>query len=607
MSLFHHRCLSLIGLLLTGQITFTVQTLAEIQIERNPTTGGQALLDEGRPLRIKGAGGHQHLALLAEAGGNAIRTWGVDEGTGDLLDQAHRHGLKVAVGIWLGHARHGFDYGDPAQVREQFEKARTAVETYKDHPAVLLWGVGNEMEEYGETTDPRVWEAVNAIASMIGEVDPDHPTMTVIAEVGGDKLASIGRYCPDVDIVGINSYGGVRSLPQRYAEAGLKKPYIVTEFGPPGTWEIGRNDWGVPIEPTSTEKADIYREAYAVLASDPNCLGSFAFLWGNKQEATSTWFGLLLPGGERLGGVDALAEAWDGQALPNRSPRIEPLSVIGDAVVSPGQKVDVTLRAQDPEGDPLRVRWELLEEMREFESAGDYRPTPPSFADAIVAGDLQHAVVQMPEAAGNYRLFAYVYDDHGGAAVANVPLRVEASTSTAPATGTTLPFTVYDEGEDVQPFVPSGYMGSVDAIAMDPASAASPKHGRSCLRVSYRLAGSWGGVAWQSPANDWGDREGGLDLTGATRLRFWARGERGGEEIKFGYGLIGRDKPFYDSSKSEMAVTLTSQWKAYEIPLSGKDLSRIKTGFFWSLAGQGQPMTFYLDQIQYLGDGAEPQ
>lgn len=570
-----------------------------------PRGDGRVLSVDGEPWPIKGVGGTTHFDRLAAAGGNAVRTWGVDEGTGDLLDEAHRHGLKVAVGLWLGHARHGFDYGDEAAVRKQFDDARAAVERYKDHPAVLMWGVGNEMEGFDATTDPRVWRAVNDIAAMIDEVDPDHPTMTVIAEIGGDKLPSIRRYCPAIDIVGINSYGGVTSIPERYAAAGLDQPYVVTEFGPPGTWEQPGNDWGVPTELTSTQKAAVYRDAYAALAADPNCLGSFAFLWGHKQEATATWFGLLLPGGEKLGGVDALTEAWGGGPPDNRAPEVEPIEVVGDPVVGPGGAVEVRLETSDADGDGLRVEWVLFREMDEFFSGGDFRPTPPTFPEAIQEGRLDGAAVRLPAGTGNYRLFAYVYDGVGGAAVANVPLRAEDASGRARGPAVPLPLTLYDEAGRPEPYVPSGYMGSTRAIRMEPASTRDPKFGNTCLEVTYAAPGGWGGVVWQSPADDWGEADGGYGLTGADTLRFWARGERGGEAVKFGFGLLGRDKAFYDTAKGEIAVTLTPDWRRYEVPLAGKDLSRIKTGFYWTLAGQGRPVTFFLDRIEYVA-AAEP-
>ena len=46
-------------------------------------------------------------------------------------------------------------------------------------------------------------------------------------------------------------------------------------------------------------------------------------------------------------------------------------------------------------------------------------------------------------------------------------------------------------------------------------------------------------------------------------------------------------------------MALTREWAQYSIDLTGKDLSRIKTGFGWTLAGQGKPLTFYLDDVKY--------
>ena len=45
--------------------------------------------------------------------------------------------------------------------------------------------------------------------------------------------------------------------------AGFTRPYIVTEFGPFGFWEVGSTAWKAPIEPSSTEKAQVYLKNYA--------------------------------------------------------------------------------------------------------------------------------------------------------------------------------------------------------------------------------------------------------------------------------------------------------------------------------------------------------
>ena len=51
--------------------------------------------------------------------------------------------------------------------------------------------------------------------------------------------------------------------------------------------------------------------------------------------------------------------------------------------------------------------------------------------------------------------------------------------------------------------------------------------------------------------------------------------------------------------KKEKEFTLTAQWKEYEFDLQGADLTRIKTPFFWSAAGQGKPLKFFLDDIVF--------
>lgn len=565
---------------------------------------GYQLVVDGQRFTVKGAGGDGDKAMLAAAGANAFRTWGVDENTASLLDEAQANGLEVALGIWIGHARHGFDYGDPKQVQEQFDLAEAAVKKYKDHPALLLWGVGNEMEEYAATSDPRVWKAVNDIAAMIQKRDPNHPTMTVIAEIGGDKLPSIKEYCPAIDIVGVNSYGGILSLPERYAAGGLAKPYLVTEFGPAGTWEVGRNEWDVPLELSSTEKAQVYADAYHALHADPVCLGSFAFTWGNKQEATATWFGLLLPDGAKLGAVDALTQAWTGSPPENLSPRIDRLAVAGKSIVEEGSAVNVEIEVVDPDGGTPSVEWVLFQEMEEFESSGDFRPTPPTFPEAIQDASAQGVTVKMPDRPGNYRLFAYVRDGKGGGAVANVPLKVQGKIDTQLGVRANVPLVVYGDHMNAVAFTPSGYMGETASISMNEKSTTQPHRGATCLEVSYNKSDAWGGVVWQSPANDWGDQKGGYDLREAGTLSFWARGKNGGEAVKFGFGLIGREKPFFDTGKAEKSVKLTKEWQQFSIPLAGQDMSSIKSGFYWTLAGAGAPITFYLDDIVYTSEGA---
>lgn len=177
--------------------------------------------------------------------------------------------------------------------------------------------------------------------------------------------------------------------------------------------------------------------------------------------------------------------------------------------------------------------------------------------------------------------------------------------TSAPVTGFK-GFPVYTDAKSPDNhYIASGYMGDYSDIKIDGACFDNPHSGTTCIKVTYSNATSngarWAGVQWQSPANNWGDRKGGFDLTGAKRLVFWARGKNGGErveEFKIG-GITGL---YPDSDIAGIGpVMLTQEWKQYEIDLGGKDLSYISGGFCWATNVDVNPegAVFYLDDIKY--------
>jgi len=412
-------------LLAMAHSTVTAQATKTELVQRD---GQWQLLRDGKPYLIKGAGGSASKQVLAEIGGNSFRTWGPDH-LDEQLAEAQKLGLSVCVGIWLQHERHGFNYSSDEQVAKQLENARAVIEKYKDHPSVLMWGIGNEMEGYAKGDNPKIWKAVNDIAKVAHQIDPNHPRMTAIAEIGGERVRSIHQYCPDIDIVGINTYAGISSIPKRYRAQGGTKPYVITEAGLPGTWETTKNDWDAVPELTSTQKGQHYRQGWVdAVESQPGlALGEYCFNWGNKQEKTATWFGMFLPDGTRLEAVDAMQEAWTGKKPKNRCPQIEPIAVSGSPKVAPGANVRATLKVTDPEGDPLKVEWVLHSESTEQKIGGDREDPTATFPEAIVRAGNDSVELKMPVAPGGYRLYAYARDGKGSGAVANVPLLVTAS------------------------------------------------------------------------------------------------------------------------------------------------------------------------------------
>jgi hypothetical protein len=413
----------------SSQTTAPQQSATGVRLAK--TEKGWELRRNGSPYFIKGAGGDGSCELLAKLGGNSIRTWGT-EGLQEQLDDAQQNGISVCVGIWLAHEGQDF-WNDAAQIAQQTRIVREAVQQFKSHPAVLLWGLGNEMEGYEKGDNEAMWKAINDLAALAKELDPDHLTMTVVAEIQGQRVPMIHRLCPNIDIVGINSYGPAPTIPERYRSAGGTKPYVVTEFGPVGWWEIAKTAWGAPLEPSSTEKTAEYRRAYegAVVANPEMCLGSYAFLWGEKQEATATWFGMLLPDDSRLAAADLMSEIWTGKPPPNRCPVLESLTIDGPAELEPGAVVKAHLESRDPEGDAIDVEWVLQSDSLAKGGGGAAEAVPPTFPAAIINADRKQAEVHMPEAPGAYRLFAYLRDGQGGAAVGNVPLLIKGETKPA--------------------------------------------------------------------------------------------------------------------------------------------------------------------------------
>ncbi|RJP27900.1 MAG: hypothetical protein C4533_05295 [Candidatus Omnitrophota bacterium] len=170
-------------------------------------------------------------------------------------------------------------------------------------------------------------------------------------------------------------------------------------------------------------------------------------------------------------------------------------------------------------------------------------------------------------------------------------------------------FVVYtDKNAKDNHYIPSGWMGDYGDIKLNDQSADNPHSGPTCIQFSYSGKKSqgqgWAGVYWQNPANNWGNKKGGFDLTGMTKLTFWARGAKGGEVIqKF---MVGGIKGTYaDSANIEFGpVELTDTWKEYTINLSGKDLSYINGGFGWTTTSDLNPegATFYLDNVKFVAD-----
>ena len=418
-------------LILTLAVTLLIFigcTNEQNKVEIQKTDNGYQLFRNGDPFYIKGAGGSGDLKTLAEYGGNSIRTWGIDQWE-ETFETAEKYGLTVFAGLWMDQERQGFDYSDSAAVNKQFERYKEAILKYKDHPALLLWGVGNELDL--SYTNTKVWDAVEQVAKFIKEVDGKHPITTTTAFIEKEEVELIKAKCPSIDLLCINAYAGIPVITDFLKDFGWDGPYILGEWGTFGHWEVPRTKWDEPIEFNSTAKAEFYDKAYKEnILTDPNCIGSYVFLWGNKQERTSTWYGMFLPDGKKTEAVDVVHNLWKGEFPQNRSPRLDSLLINGNnaytsVTLNPGSENKAVVYTSDPENDDLKIVWEILEETTDKRTGGDIEEKPRAVEDLIV--ELKDSIITFnaPLVKGPYRLFVFVYDQNGSGAHANIPFYVK--------------------------------------------------------------------------------------------------------------------------------------------------------------------------------------
>ena len=406
------------------------------KVEIRSEKGSYSVYVNNVSFTVKGAGCEfGDFASLASRGANMVRTWRVDNGkeTGlQILDKAQKNGLMVLMGIEVQRQRHGFDYNNADSVKMQFERIKAEVLKYKDHPALFGWGIGNELNL--RYTNKKVWDAVNEIAKMIHEVDPSHVTTTMLAGIGKEDVDYIRQNCKAIDFLSVQMYGDAINVIKKVNEAGWEGPYMVTEWGATGHWEVPSTSWKIPIEQTSSEKADAIMERYtkAVNANPAKCIGNFVFVWEQKQERTPTWYGLALESGEGTEMMDVMEFNWTGKWPANRAPRLDSIFLnnrtrLQDIHLKAGKISVAQVYAHDVDNDTLAYTVAVLPDMPDlFRDGGDKEVTPPA-VDCKAVIDMVKGTVTFnaPEKPGPYRIFVYVHDGHNHAATANVPFLVE--------------------------------------------------------------------------------------------------------------------------------------------------------------------------------------
>ena len=395
-----------------------------------------SLYVDGKKTYIKGIGGMNRAEIASRNSANACRNWG-----GDAERVRRDANLALSNGMYL---MQGIDMPKDAKLylNEEFkQRKRDEVlqlgKMFKDDKAILVWGIGNEIQ-LNDAGGKEVWEFVDELACILHRVDKRHLTSTVISH-DPRALDSIALYAPHLDLVGINSYGSIGNVQEMVEKSAYQGPYLITEWGPTGWWECAKTEWGAPIEQTSEEKRKIYEQRYnEYIMNSPRCLGSFCFLWGQKEERTPTWFSMFVENGNRVEGlplrgektpmIEAMQRVWSGEEPTQTAPvvghlLIEDKDARQSVKVNKGLTFKANISSKDREGDKLTYVWEVLKEATKTATGGAYEPRPERVGECKTTQnpELELSIAE----AGFYRLYVYVLDGTGFASTANIPFKVE--------------------------------------------------------------------------------------------------------------------------------------------------------------------------------------
>jgi Interleukin-like EMT inducer/Glycosyl hydrolases family 2, TIM barrel domain len=173
------------------------------------------------------------IPLLKAMNVNTVRTsidMGFDGTALTILDTLYANGIMVIMTV------------DDAI--NDTARSQQAVAFYKDHPAILMWMLGNEWninQYYGTASSvPNAAQRTQNAAALIKAQDTNHPVGTSYGEIDinsdGSRLADTRNYvqniCTSVDVWGLNIYRG-SSFGQLFDQwiSISGKPMFVGEFG----------------------------------------------------------------------------------------------------------------------------------------------------------------------------------------------------------------------------------------------------------------------------------------------------------------------------------------------------------------------------------------
>ena len=210
-----------------------------------------------------------------------------------MLDEISEAGVRVIMGF-------GYNQGGTFDIRSG--TFIEYVKKFKDHPAILVWELGNEYNFHPEWFggDIQTWyDALSAAVDAIHAEDPNHPVATAHGEVPAVELLAA---LPNMDLWGLNVYRWdvSSSAALDFAERS-DKPMFLSEIGADSYMSTSVLGYARP-QRTGTSRC--HKRCLAPLFSDSvRCAGAAVFSftdgWWKAGRADVQDAGGVAPGEQR--------------------------------------------------------------------------------------------------------------------------------------------------------------------------------------------------------------------------------------------------------------------------------------------------------------------
>ena len=419
------------------------------------TENGYQLFRNGKPFYIQGACGNTYLKELSDIGGNTIRVYDTAN-LKNILNEAQINNLAVIVDIYI--PRFQIDHNPYSSKQNNLllkEDLKKFIRTYKSNPAILFWNLGNELD-YPSLLQTRrripdfddlanifniynerksFIKTFNELIEIIHLEDPNHPVSTSIStQYFWKRLLSIHINSPKLDLIGYNIFAPPAKMKKQLTKLSLfikLMPYFISEWGMEGPWAQEKTAWGAPIETTSTNKGEQYKENNAIITNQySQSLGSTVFYWGQKQERTHTWFNIFDEEGRKSQVFYELKNIWRNEAGNfNQPPKIKYMLVNNrgtkdNLVFLPGELVNATVLLNSGIDSTLNFKWEIHEEGWNYAGGGAAHKLTNKISTAIETVKLNEVLFHVPALEGAYRIFVHISDQFGNFATTNTPFYV---------------------------------------------------------------------------------------------------------------------------------------------------------------------------------------